>query len=185
MAFTLDGFESILGAVTPILGGLGRTKKTFDSAKMQQRGVEMQAQGFRQAADATIQAAEYNNEILQINTQRRLEALGRQIRMVGGEQRVAAAASGFASTSQSKLAIMDATLDQFSRQIQNEVASLGHTQQANLFEAQSRAQSLETQARTTEFRGAQQQQGQGANKIQSLVNLATTSISSIEGLLNG
>jgi hypothetical protein len=148
---------------------------------MEKRGSELQAKGYRQAASSTIAAAEHNNRILEINTQRRLEALGRDIHRVAGQQRVAAAASGFASTSKSKLAIMDATLDQFSRQIQHEAVSLGHQQQSVMFEAQSRATALETQARQTEF----VQERKSKKNITSILGTASTLLTSVGGLFGG
>lgn len=134
--------------------------QTVLGSKQENEGFKLQAGGYRQAANATLAAAEYNNQIAEINTQRRLEAMGRQMKRIGAEQRVAAVSSGFASSSKSKLAVMDATLDQFSRQIRDEAASLSHQQQANLFEAQSEATALETRARTVEFEAKQRKREQ-------------------------
>lgn len=165
--FTLNNLLGVASSAS----NLGQT---ILGSRMQQQGSEMQAAGFRQAANSSLAAAEYNNRILELNTQRRLEALGRQIRTISAEQRVAAVSSGFASSSRSKLAVMDATLDQYSRQISNEAVSLGHQQQANLFEAQTAATALETRARTAEFQAAQARSRQTPSILASIGNLAST-----------
>lgn len=167
-----------IGSLLKLSGPLQNFGQTILGGRMQAQGSEMQAQGFRQAASGTLQAADFNNSVLNVNTQRRLEALGREIRRVGSEQTVAAVSSGFASTSKSKLAVMDATLDQFSRQIQQEAVSLGHQQQSNLFEAQSAATSLETRARATEFKARDTSRKSLAGTISS----ASTLLTSIGGL---
>jgi replicative DNA helicase len=174
MAFEIMPWLGVASAA----GNLGQT---ILGSRMSGAGAQLQAGGYRQAASSTIAAAEYNNQILEFNTQRRLDALGRQIRRVGSEQRAAAASSGFASTSRSKLAVMDATLDQSLRQIQQEVVSLGHQQQANLFEARSRATALETQARQVEFTQSQRRQGD----LTGILSSAGTLLDSIGGLFDG
>ena len=155
-----------------VLGPLTNLSQTIQGDRMQRAGAKMRARGFRNAASSTLAATEFNNEILEINTERRLDALGRQIRRVSAEQRVAAVASGFASTSRSKLAVMDATLDQFSRQIQDEAVSLVHQQQANLFEAQTQATALETQARTAEFTSRQRSERSRAGILSTEIGRA-------------
>lgn len=161
----LSGLEDFSKSLTGFVGQAQQVRGIFDTflggqigqgqrqgRELARQGSELQQQGFRNAANSAISIANFNNQILQFNSEQRTDALARQIGRVSSSQLAATAGSGLALTSRSFLAVMDSTLDQFSREIRREQASLQNEQSAQLFQAQVTAQGLESRAITTGFR---------------------------------
>lgn len=147
MAFesnTLSQYSNIAS----LLGGIGTQ---LSGANMALEAGSLSASAFRSEAATTKAIAEYNISTDQINAARRNDELIKGIRSTSAAQQTEAAATGFSSSSQSFLAIMNATLNQASDRLIMERNDQDIRTTNARFTAEAQAVGLENQARAAEF----------------------------------
>lgn len=144
MAFNFDGFSTILQSLV----GVNQTRQ---GVEMQVNGANLSADAYRTSAASTLQVANYNAAVERLNNQRELDVFGRQIREFMSSQQVASASSGAALTSKSYLAVANASMDSFARQIRQSKSASEQRQKEILFEGQLQATNLENQARAANY----------------------------------
>lgn len=162
--------------LTTLLGGIGGLITGFRGISLMTQGAELQAAGFRAAGNNAMAAAQYNTKLVDVNLQRQLSDMARQISLVSGAQTAAASASGFSVTSKSTLQVMDESLASFEREILRLQNNAQNEKQGILFEGRSAKAANEVQARQAEFSARQQRSqavqgliGSGVKLLGSLV----------------
>ena len=134
--------------IPQIFGGLAQFQNGQNLTIL---GSEMAAASYRQAGVASIAAANYNNAISRLNFNRQMDSMSREIRNFVGTQQVAAASTGFKSSSKSFLELTNDTLNIFERTILDARNSQKQAESATLFEAQAQQVQFENQARAAEY----------------------------------
>lgn len=151
--------------------GITNLAQSIGGMRTAQAGYEMQAGGYRQAATSTLHAAYYNVQLNNINLNRNLDAMSRQIRGTSSTQRTQAAATGAAVGSKSFLMVQNETLNAFARQASDLRASNKYQNQAEIYAAQTRAAAFENQARMAEWQADQSRRRMFPTIAQGLINL--------------
>ena len=152
---------SILGAAQSAAPGVVNRSAGLGfinlGSALQGLGGQLSAQSYRLAGAASIAAGQYNAGLEQLNLERRLDGVARDIRTVGAEQRVQAVSTGFRGSSKSFLSVMNDTMTGFERLILDETNTSKQRQKSILFEAQTQQVFFENQARTAEYQASVQQ----------------------------
>ena len=124
-----------------------------------QRGISIQEDaadiaglGFRQQIPNVHGIADYNIALDKRDLQRQLDVFSRQISRTGGLQRTQLAKSGVDITSDSAMAIQNATLDQSMRSIVRSRNDQKVLADQRKFQAAQQSVELENRARLAEFR---------------------------------
>lgn len=114
-------------------------------------GVMQQQMGASRAASDVMAAAERNAQISRLNADRKLDELSRDIISMTSTQRSQMGATGFSASSKSFQAIMNSTLDSFTRDILDIRADAKREQEGIYYEANQRASAIRQQARGSAF----------------------------------
>lgn len=172
MAFGLESIGSIVQS--DLFGFTTNTLSTVFSTFNSSQASSSEAEGLRAAGSASVAAANFNNAIDRINTSRRLESASRQTDRLLSSQRAAAAGSGFSSSSQSFLAVANATLTSLERTAMQERVSLKNRTNAETFSAR-------TQQAALNQRASQAQSSGSSNLLTSLPTILSGAASILGG----
>jgi hypothetical protein len=134
------------------MGGASNLLQSFTGYNQQLQGQNLQIATFRQAATRTNQVAAFNKSINRLNLNRSLAAQSRQTERNLSTYRALAPSKGFASTSQTAMAFMDAELSNFERSVQQQRVSNLHQEQAIDYQAAVRKYEFEAQAAQVQAR---------------------------------
>ncbi len=155
------GLGNILGGVGSISSTISQTQRGqsgIDNIRtggaLQQQGLAIQASSFRSGGQSAVNAATYNTQLTAVNFIREREFIGRQIASVASSQRAQAASTGISVTSGSTLAVMDATLNDFTRKLIHTKQNAEFKINKQRFEGQVALAESENRARAAEHQGA-------------------------------
>ena len=127
--------------------GLGLELLGVSSA---QSSARREANLFRNQASQVRALQSFNEELADLETERRTEQLSRDLSLTLGRQQVQTAVSGLETTSKSFLQLRNESLSQFSRAILQERSDNELNKRVSRFQAESEAFQLEARARSTE-----------------------------------
>lgn len=140
----IEDFASLLGAASGIAG-------QFSAADQKIAAGNMSAAGFRTDAASIAAITDYNIAVNKINLSRRLEEIKLGVRRTASTQRTQAASTGFSSSSQSFLDIMNNTLNDASDRLVMERNDQEIINVQDRYVAEVQMVSLESAARVEQF----------------------------------
>lgn len=159
-------------ATLDIFSGIGNLFSAFESASITRtqgsmqantiiqggevaaQGALLSAAGFRESAKAVAGATQFNLGVQQINTQRQLSSMARQMQRVVGRQLNTQAKTGLSLTSKSFLMVQAETSNFFEQQILNLKVDAENQRKSMIYESNVRQVQLENQARAAEYQAA-------------------------------
>jgi hypothetical protein len=116
-------------------------------------GTDYQAQSLRSAGASAMAIANYNAQLQDVKLGQTLDQGSRALIRLMGTQRAQEAGSGFAMSSKSYLAIGNATLTNFEREVVTARNNEAITKQNILYEGRLQQTAAENQARAAEYQG--------------------------------
>lgn len=119
-------------------------------ASAAQSSARREAKLFRNQAAQTKALQAFNEQVADLETERRVEQLSRDLSLTLGRQQVQTASSGLDVTSKSFLQLKNESLSQFSRAILQERSDNELNKRVSRFQAESEAYQLGARARATE-----------------------------------
>lgn len=167
----MAGNASGIGTLSNMAAGIGDFMQANNGIKTQIAGYQMQAAGARTAAASTLNAAYYNVKINNLNANRNLDALSRQIGGFTSRQVAQASTSGASVGSKSFLMVYNDSLNTFTRQAADMRSATKYQNQSEIYAAQSRAVAYENQARMFEWQADVASSQSKSTLAQGLINV--------------
>lgn len=174
--------NSLLSSGLNLFDSLQGLTQINQGAELSIQGANMEAAQYRTAQASTKAYANYNTAVSRINFNRQMQLASNEISRTMSSQRVAAAASGFAVSSQSFLQAADQTLSTFEREVVQMRNSQTQREKEIQFAAAQQSVGLENQARQAEYQGqiANYQAGMArASSIGSIFNQGVSLLGSL------
>lgn len=131
-------------------------------------GTASSVSSYNSAGDAALSAAQYNSKLIDLNLNRELDSISRELRTFSSSQQAQIAASGVSVSSKSSLVLMNEALTNFENEavIAKENAKL--QKETELFAAKQQQQVSKTQGRESGIGGIANAIVQGISLFDSL-----------------